>query len=121
MSNAFDRLRVVRVDAEELIFEHGVTLSSHHDQDCCESHYLSMENLTVHDFEGLEFDLFGDKFFERVEGYGIRLIPIHGHPVPIPGYGSNNGYYSANLSLAVEVNGAVFKSYDVTECQDIRG
>ena len=71
------------------------------------------------DFEGLEFDLTNDNFFKRIDGYGIELIPINGFSVKIPGYGSNNGYYSANLDLILTDGKNFQKTYDITECQVI--
>lgn len=118
ISVKMNKLKVVKVDAESIEFENGVQLYSNHDQDCCENHYLSFSDLTIADFEGLEFDLTNDNFFRRIEDYGIELVPIHGHSVKVPGYGSNNGYYSSNLDLIV-TNGKDFKKeYDITECQD---
>ena len=108
-------VRISNPNNDQILFDNGLTLSSYHDQDCCEHHYLDFSNLKLEDFENLEFDLSEDKFFERVEDYGIRLIPINGHPISIPGYGSNNGYYSSNLSLVLS-DGRVF---DVSECQVI--
>ena len=99
------------------MFENGVILSSYHETDCCESHYLDMADLTLEDFEGLEFDLTNDSFFKRIEDYGIELIPIRGHSVKIPGYGSNNGYYSDKLDLTLSDGKGFHKQYDITECQ----
>lgn len=110
-----NKLKVVSVDTEGLTFENGLTLTSEHDQDCCEHHYLSMEDITLADFEGLEFNLTGDSFFERIDGYGIALLPVNGHPVRIPGYGFNNGYYSSNMSLVLSDG----RSFDIEECQEI--
>jgi len=73
--------------------------------------------LTIADFDNLEFDLTTDDFFERIEGYGIALKPLIGHPVRIPGYGSNNGYYSGNLYLVLSDGKDFNKVFDVTECQ----
>lgn len=113
-----NKLKVVRVDAESIEFENGVQLYSNHDKYCCENHYLSFSDLTIADFEGLEFDLTNDNFFRRIEDYGIELVPIHGHSVKVPGYGSNNGYYSSKLDLIV-TNGKDFKKeYDISECQN---
>jgi len=75
--------------------------------------------LTLADFDGLEFDLSSDYFFERIEGYGIALTPLAGHPVRIPGYGSNNGYYSADLTLVLRDVTGFKKVFDITECQEI--
>jgi hypothetical protein len=57
------------------------------------------------DFEGLEFDLTNDGFFNRIPDYGIELIPIHGHSVKIAGHGYNNGYYSDQLDMIIEKDG----------------
>ncbi len=112
-------LKVVKIDSDSLEFDNGIVLTSDHYQDCCESHYLSLRDLTLEDFEGLEFDLSNDDFFERIGGYGIALKPINGFPVRIPGYGSNNGYYSSDLSLELSDGKGFTKSYDISDCQDI--
>jgi|SRR5688572_18835678 len=111
-------LKVVKLDDEMLEFDNGVKLYSNHDQDCCENHYLSFKDLTLADFEGLEFDLTNDNFFNRIDDYGIELIPTNGFSVKVPGYGSNNGYYSTNLELCVSGEG-IEKSYDISNCQEI--
>lgn len=108
-------MKVKTVDKDSITFENGITLTSNHERDCCENHYLDFSNLKLEDFEGLEFDLSGDAFFERVEDYGIRLIPTNGHPVSIPGYGYNNGYYSSNLDLVLSDG----REFNITECQVI--
>lgn len=112
--------KVIQVDKESIKFDNGITLSSDHQSDCCESHYLSFADITIEDFEGLEFDLSTDLFFTRVDGYGIALLPVNGHPVRVPGYGYNNGYYSSQLDLVLSGDG-VKKIYDITECQVIEG
>lgn len=100
-------------------FENGIILCSDHYQDCCEWHYLSFKDLYLDDFNGLEFDLTNDDFFERIPDYGIALKPKNGHSIKIPGYGSNNGYYSSNLTLVIEDStGKIIKEYDITECQE---
>jgi hypothetical protein len=114
-------VKVVEVDSESLIFDNGVRLYSNHDTDCCESHWLCFNDLSLEDFEGLEFDLSNDSFFERVNGYGIALKPIFGHPVRVPGYDSNNGYYSSELELIVSNRNDFTKTFDISECQDISG
>lgn len=112
------KLKVIKVEDESIEFDNGVTLFSSHESDCCESHYLSFNDIPLSDFDGLKFDLSKDDFFKKVEGYGIELIPVKGHPVRVPGYGSNNGYYSTNLTLCIQGEG-VDKSFDITECQEI--
>jgi hypothetical protein len=109
--------RVVYVDADMLQFDDGSKLYSEHAQDCCETHCLDFSNYSVVDFEGLDFDL-SSSFFERVDDYGIRLLPINGHTVSVPGYGYNNGYYSANLRLVLERPDS-FVTFDISDCQTI--
>lgn len=111
--------RVSQVNSESLVFENGVELYSDHEQDCCEFHYLSFSDLTIEDFEGLEFDLESDELFERIPNYGIALKPVFGHPVRIPGYGNNNGYYSSNLSLVITDRKNFTRKFDISECQVI--
>jgi hypothetical protein len=112
-----NKLKVVKLESEQIVFDNGIILNSYHDQDCCESHYLWFNDLTLEDFEGLEFDLSNDNFFKRVEGYGIELIPINGFPIRIPAYADNNGYYSDNLILRISDSLGFYKGYDITECQ----
>jgi len=110
--------KVVKIESENIVFDDGLVLGSYHDQDCCENHYLSMSDLSLSDFDGLEFDFSRDNFFSRINGYGIELFPVVGHSVRIPGYGSNNGYYSSNLDLVVKGNG-FSKIFDISNCQEV--
>lgn len=109
--------KVIKVN-DGLEFDDGYKLCSHHDQDCCENHYLDFEHIKLEDFEGLEFDLSNDNFFTRIPDYGIALNPIKGFPVRIPGYGSNNGYYSSNLSLILTKDREE-RTYEIDDCQVI--
>jgi hypothetical protein len=112
------KLKVVKIENDELVFDDGTRLSSNHNQDCCEYHYLDFADLKISDFDDLEFDLTGDDFFNKIEDYGIELKPINGHSVKVPGYGSNNGYYSSDIALIIaDAKGKTIKSYDVSECQ----
>lgn len=115
-----ERLKVQKINRKDEIieFENGFKLYSDHATSCCEDHYLDFNHLTMKDFKGLEFDLTNDFFFERIEGYGIALKPLNGHPVRIPGYGSNNGYYSDELLLILSKDNDIIKTYDISECQD---
>lgn len=109
--------KVTKVLGDCIWFDDSIKLYSDHNPDCCENHYLSFSDLSLEDFEGLEFDLANDNFFKKINGYGIELLPLKGHSIKIPGYGSNNGYYSSNLSLVLE-GVYINKIYDITECQD---
>lgn len=114
-----NKVKVVKIDSDSLEFNNGMVLTSEHESECCESHYLSMKDLTLADFDGLEFDLSSDDFFERIEDYGIALKPVAGHPVRIPGYGYNNGYYSSQLDLVLIDSKGSEKTFNITECQVI--
>jgi hypothetical protein len=110
-------MKVIKV-LGELVFEDGTRLYSNHNQDCCENHYLDFDYVSMDDFEGLNFNLSNDNFFETIDGYGIHLIPTNGISVPIPGYGSNNGYYSSNLELVLMLPNGTSRIYDISDCQD---
>ena len=122
-SGSFDlefNASVSHIDDDTIYFDNGVKLSYYHEDDCCESHWLDFTHITLEDFEGLIFDLSKDDFFERIPEYGIALNPLNGHPVRIPGYGSNNGYYSENLSLILtDSSGFTIKTFDITDCQEV--
>jgi hypothetical protein len=116
-----EKLKVINVDSSCITFEKGIKLYSDHVSDCCESHELYLSDLTINDFEGLEFNLSTDDFLKRIDGYGIELLPIHGHSVKIAGHGYNNGYYSTELTLIITNDKDIRKEYDISECQTIEG
>lgn len=108
--------KVIKINEDEIIFDDGYKLYSHHDTEGGEAHYLCFEDLNLNDFDGLEFNLNDDSFFERVEDYGIRLLPINGLPVSIPGYYGNDGCYSHELLLVLAKDEEI-KRFDISECQ----
>lgn len=114
-------VKVKKVNSEGILFDNDIFLDSDHDSDCCEHHELTFNNLTIKDFEDLEFDLSNDDFFKRIPYYGIELVPIKGHSVKIPGHGYNNGYYGSNIDLVLtNEDGKLYKKYDISECQVIK-
>lgn len=113
------RAKVIKIQ-DGLEFDNGYKLYSEHESDCCEHHELTFSDLTLKDFEELEFDLSKDNFFTKIPDYGIELNPIKGWSVKIPGHGYNNGYYGINIDLViVDSEGKKYKQYDVSECQII--
>ena len=110
--------KVIEVNYKEIKFDNGLRLYSNHHDECCESHYLSFEDLKTEDFEDLEFDLTNDNFFKKIDDYGIELIPVKGYSIKIAGYGFNNGYYSSELELVL-TDGKEFRQYDISDCQKI--
>lgn len=111
--------KIARISSDCIVFENGAVLSSSHDSDCCEHHWLDFNYAKEEDFKDLEFDLSGDEFFKKIEDYGIELVPIQGHSIKIPGYGSNNGYYSTELTLVLEGKDFKTRTFDISECQVI--
>jgi len=100
-------------------FKKRIVLTSSHPQEYNEKHYLCFEDLKLKFFEKLEFTLEAH-FFDRVPGYGIFLKPINGHPIPVPGYGYNNGQSKLlNLKLKREDTGEELIKFNITECQNI--
>lgn len=110
--------KVIRI-SDGLEFDNGMNLSTYHESDCCEHHYLSFNDIDLEEFDGLEFDLESDTFFNRIDGYGIELVPISGFTVKIPGYGYNNGYYSSELTLILSGEGIEDRVFDISDCQVI--
>lgn len=107
--------KVTKVTKDSILFDNGLELSSYHSTDCCEHHWVDFGAVDINDFDGLEFDLSTDKFFNRIPDYGIELVPVKGWSVRIPGYGNNNGYYSDKLDLTLS-DGRIF---DITDCQEV--
>ena len=111
--------KIKEINEDEIIFEDGYILSSHHDTDCCESHYLGFDDVDECDWKDLQFDLSNDNFFTRIENYGIQLNALNNFSLKIPGYGSNNGYYSSDLSLILKGKEESPRIYDISDCQVI--
>ena len=116
------KMKVINVDhdSQALAFDNGTKLYAVHKRDCCERHDISLNDLTIDDFDGLEFDQ--ANMVRPIPGYGIELVPLVGWPVRIPGYGSNNGYYSTNLTLVIEsADRGTKTTIDISNCQQIGG
>lgn len=97
--------------------------SSSHDSSCCEWHELDFE-WKEEEFETLK------QFLWKVDKIEIKWTPWMWITLRIydwakefwffiPGRGSNNGYYSDNLTLDVKMKNWFCKSYDIAEYQDI--
>lgn len=114
------KVKIIKIDEDNIYFDNGYYLQHYHENECCENHYLDFSNLEVEFFDGLLFDITSpESLFERVPDFGIRLKPINDYPIAIPGYAENNGYYSDNLSLILYDNkGEIVWESDITECQN---
>lgn len=49
--NKMNKLKVVKVDSDAIEFENEVKLYSNHESDCCESHSLTLDDLTIADLK----------------------------------------------------------------------
>ena len=77
-----------------IVFTNGVTIYDYHEQDCCESVYCDfnqVENL-------FKTQKFNSLVIEGVEGCGIK---VNGYFIPC--YNEQNGYYSSDLELQIEI------------------
>lgn len=108
--------KITKINYESIEFDDGSDLASVHNSNCYEEHWIHFQALDFSDVKDLDFDLNG-RFFEGVDDYGIRLIPINGHPIPVPAYNTNNGYYSRELELVLSRNGEIVNSWDITKFQ----
>lgn len=109
----------IEVSDHYILFSDGSKLYSSHKEECCESHHLDFSQLDMQVFNGLFFDLSNDNFFKKIPEYGIALLPLNGHPIPVPGYGSNNGNYSTNLFLTLQRANGIMSKYNIKNCQTI--
>ena len=99
--------------------------SSYHHWDCCEWHELDFEWKEV-EFETVK------QILSKVDKIEIKWTPWMGITLRmydsdkefgffIPWRGSNNGYYSDDLSLIVSLKNWFKKEYDIREYQDVKG
>lgn len=116
-------LKLTKFDDEMIYFSDGSTISYSHDQDCCECNYADFSVLENYkDLLDKEWDEFT---VGPIDGMGIMLTLIgnneFGIPITpgilIPCYSEQNGYYSANLDIAV--NRPDGRGYNLTlECEE---
>ncbi len=78
-----------------------ITLTSYHDQDCCEHVYADFSILKYH-AEELTGKYVTALIIKGVDGMGFLLC--FGSKIFIPCYNSQNGYYSDSLSLKIKHN-----------------
>lgn len=110
---------VTQIDHEVINFDNGWSVISDHRDSCCEVHYLAFPEAEGLLGADIPIENLDESFFKRVEGYGIMFIQRNGHPISVPGYGRNNGYYGSNIELIIKNEfGETIASFDVSECQD---
>lgn len=113
--------KIIKLQQELIAFDDGSTITSDHNQDCCERHYLDAGSIDLDEVKDLEFDLTQplEQLIERVEDYGIRLKATNNFALAIPAYGYNNGYYGTNIDLTLKTADKE-ETIDISECQNIR-
>jgi hypothetical protein len=92
-------LRSLNFDADGgILFDDGMMLVGHHDQDCCESVYADWEHLK--DESGFMEADFSDLKIEEFNGLhcGIRVCGGK-RKFFVPCYNEQNGYYSDYLEI----------------------
>lgn len=114
--------KIIHLEEGCITFDDGSTLSSSHDQDCCEHHTIDASEISLDEVKDLEFDLSQplEDLIEKVEDYGIRLKSTNNFPLSIPAYGYNNGYYGTNIDLTLKTKDKE-ETIDISECQTIQG
>lgn len=94
-------LRGLNFDADGgILFDDGMMLVGHHDQDCCENVYADWEHLK--DESGFMNADFSDLKIEEFNGLhcGIRVCGGK-RKFFVPCYNEQNGYYSDILDIAL--------------------
>lgn len=71
-------MKVVKISPRSILFEGGFQLTCVHERECCEQHYLDFDQISLLDFEGLDFDIFSCNFIRKIPGYGIGLCDNNG-------------------------------------------
>ena len=125
----YENLKITEIGDEYIILENDdkekLMVSSYHSTDCCEYHYLDFSAVKDMIEDDMLFFFFSEdpmSFFCKVEDFGIRLLPTNNHPISVPGYGSNNGFYNSHIDLIVEDMRfhKEILNIDASECQNIK-
>lgn len=104
-----EKIKIVEVGVERLVFSDGVSIYSDHIPDCCEYNYADFSQI---DDLAKEWEFEHPIVFEECE-YGFRFGNKN-KMVFVPCYSSQNGYYS--YSVDIYYNGdAVLKA---VTCED---
>lgn len=100
-------MKIVSINATEILFDNGKKLISEHDQDCCELVFADFENIQVMGVREKNY-VNADEldFFENIldsvvpiEDLGFYLVTKQGICLLVSCYNIQNGYYSDKLIL----------------------
>lgn len=121
-------MKISQVNQNFILFDNGMILTSYHDKDCCEIHYVDFSQIEGQGYEGEEFeeslrgliykqdetltqnDYVANNYsgFEFEENTFVKLIDKKGNIYTLPIYNSNNGYYGYDVFLKLYYRGEEF-------------
>ena len=101
---------LVKYTEERATFRDGTYLESHHDQDCCEHHWLDFSTLKGQGADYADFPVHLEDMFEmsgqndRDSTMGewvsfVRMKDCQGNVYTLTIYNSNNGYYGTGVTV----------------------
>lgn len=108
-------MKITKVLEEQLEFDNGTVLTSYHDQDCCEEHYVEFTSIIGQGWEGKDFpetlvDMVVKKpkektFFDDVDNEKwnsfVEIKDKQGNKYTLTIYNKNNGYYAIDVTLVL--------------------
>ena len=103
---------ILKVD-DGAVTINGIVLSYHHDSDCCEHVYADFPYIKeqIVEISGINVETLEIKAVPKM---GILLSFDDKYKYFIPCFNSQNGYYSSNLKLLIEMNG-LRKEIDISD------
>ena len=106
-------MKIIKITPDYVEFDNGTIIKSHHENDCCEDHYVDFTSLLHQGAEKVNFpeslkDLIVKTSYEENENdkYDyeswrsfIQIKDKKGFKYTLTIYNSNNGYYSSSVEL----------------------
>lgn len=80
--------------------------------------YWNIEHISNRFFKKTLFDLESCDFFEKVDGYGIRLKPVNDYSISIPCYTEEGGDYTTNFKLILNRIVGVFDVNEIKSSEE---
>lgn len=105
-------MKIIKVTEDCILFDNGFELTSYHEHDCCEEHYVDFTSINGQGWEDKEFPEtlkglvklenieYGKEAFHDYDGYSFcNIVDKKGNVYVLNIYNSNNGYYSNDVDL----------------------
>ena len=116
-------MKITKITPDEITFDDGSVLISHHDQDCCERVYADFENMQIatdigrNSIKSEELDFFENvlESIVPIYGLGFYLVSKQGYCIMVSCYDEQKGYYSSELELIHRQNGKIHQK-DISRC-----